>query len=88
MVHVAILKATKMTAYIFRANQVPSAQLTALKRDMAPTKISPEFQDYFYVFSPEMAIEFCENTGINENAINLIKDKQPLYEPISVILEA
>ena len=37
-----------------------------------------EESDYYDVFSAENATEFPENNGINEHAINLEKDKQPL----------
>ncbi len=56
-----------------------AAQIAALKWDKAPTEIPPEYADYAYVFSPYLAMELPENTGINKNVIKLIEGKQPLY---------
>ena len=56
--------------------------LAALQQDKAPTEILPEYADYADVFSPDLAMELPENTGINEHAIELVEGKQPPYGPI------
>ncbi len=56
--------------------------IAALQQDKIPTKISLEYSDYADVFLFDLLIELPENTGINEYAIELVKDKQPPYGPI------
>ncbi len=56
--------------------------LASLQQDKAPTEISLEYADYADVFLFDLAMELPENTGINENAIELVEGKQPLYGPI------
>ena len=56
--------------------------LAALQQDKAFTKIPSKYVDYADVFSPDLAMELLENTGINEHAIELIDGKQSLYGPI------
>ena len=58
------------------------AQVGALLFDKAFTKVPAEYSDYSNVFSTENATELPENTGINEHAIKLEEDKQPLFGPI------
>ena len=48
----------------------------------APTSIPTEYSDFADVFSPELASELPEHTEINDHAIELVDDRQPLYEPI------
>ena len=50
-------------------------QLAALQQDKAPSEIPIEYADYIYVFSPDLAMELPENTGINEHTIDLIESK-------------
>ena len=56
--------------------------LAALQQDKAPTEIPSEYIDYADVFSPDLAMQLPENTGINEHAIELVEGKQPPYGPI------
>ena len=80
VVQVATLEApesARMMVHLSRA-----AQIAALKWDKAPTEILSEYTDYAYVFSTDLAMELPENTGINENAIELIKGKKLSYGPI------
>ena len=58
------------------------AQVGALLFDKAPTEVSAEYSDYNNIFSTENAAKLPENTGINEHAIELKEDKQPLFDPI------
>ncbi len=48
------------------------AQIVHLKADEAPTKISSEYADFADVFSPKLATELLEHTGINDHAIELV----------------
>ena len=57
-------------------------QIAYLKVDEAPTKILSEYADFADVFSPKLAAELSEHTGINDHAIELVDDWQPLYGSI------
>ncbi len=41
-----------------------------------------EYADFADVFFPKLAAEPLEHTGINDYAIELVDDQQPLYGPI------
>ncbi len=58
------------------------AQITHLKVDEAPTKVPSEYAYFADVFSPKLAAELSEHTGINNHAIKLVHDLQPSYSPI------
>ncbi len=58
------------------------AQIAHLKADEAPTKVPSEYTDFVDVFSPKLAVELPEHTGINDHAIELVDDRQPPYGPI------
>ena len=77
VVYVIILNILELALYPSQA-----LLLAALQQDKAPIKISPEYADYVDVFSPDLAIELPENTGINKHAIELIYDKQLPYGSI------
>ena len=77
VMHVAAREALEPAIHPSRA-----PLLAALEQDKAPTKILPEYADYAEVFSPNLAMELPENTGINEYTIELFEGKQPLYGPI------
>ena len=47
-----------------------------------PISIPTEYSDFANVFSPELASELPEYTGINDHAIKLVDDWQPPYGPI------
>ncbi len=55
------------------------AQIAHLKADEAPTKVLSEYADFADVFSPKLAAELPEYTGINDHAIELVDDWQPPY---------
>ncbi len=55
------------------------AQIAHLKVDEAPTKVPSEYADFADVFSPKIAAELSEHTGINDHAIELVDNWQPLY---------
>ena len=48
----------------------------------APTKVPDEYANFADVFSPDLAAELSEYTGINDHAIELVDDQQPFYGPI------
>ncbi len=50
--------------------------------DEAPTKVPREYIDFADIFSPKLAVELPEHTEINDYAIELVDDWQPLYSPI------
>ena len=77
VVHVAALNNLELAIH---PSQAPL--LAALQQDKAPTEIPPEYADYADVFSPDLAMELPENTGMNEHAIELVEGKQPPYGPI------
>ncbi len=58
------------------------AQIAHLKVDEALTKVPSEYADFADVFSPKLAAELPEHTGINDHAIELVDDRQPSYGPI------
>ncbi len=45
-------------------------------------EVSSEYLDYANVFLFYFKIALPENIGINEHDIELVKNKQPFYEPI------
>ena len=55
------------------------AQVEALLFDKAFTEVLAEYFNYSNVFLVKNTAELSENTGINEHAIKLKKDKQPLF---------
>ena len=77
VVHVVALEALELAIHPSRA-----PMLAALQQDKAPTEIPSEYIDYADVFSPDLAMQLPENTGINEHAIELVEGKQPPYGPI------
>ncbi len=50
------------------------AQIAHMKADEAPTKVPSEYADFADVFSPKLAAELPELTGINDYAIELVDD--------------
>ncbi len=58
------------------------AQIAYLKVDKAPSKVLDKYADFADVFSPKLATELPEHTGINDHAIKLVDNRQPLYGPI------
>ncbi len=50
------------------------AQIAHLKADEAPSKVPGEYTDFADIFSPKLAAELPEHTGINDDAIKLVDD--------------
>ena len=57
-------------------------QIAGLIAEEAPTKVPVEYADFADVFSPDLASELFEHTGINDHAIELVDGQQPPYGPI------
>ena len=58
------------------------SQISGLIVEEALTKVSAEYSDFADVFSPDLASELPEHTGINNHAIELVEGQQPPYGPI------
>ena len=58
------------------------AQVRALLFDKAFTEVSTKYFDYSNVFSVKYVAKLLENTKMNEYAIKLKENKQPLFWPI------
>ncbi len=63
-------------------NPSRSAQIDYLKADEAPTKVPSEYADFADVFSPKLAAELLEHTRMNNYSIELVDNRQLLYDPI------
>ncbi len=57
-------------------------QIAHLKADEAPTEVQSEYADFADVFLLKLAVELLEHTGINNHAMELVNNWQPLYGPI------
>ncbi len=66
-------------------------QIAHLKADEASTKVSSKYTDFADIFSPKLAVELPEHTGINDHTIELVDNWQlpygPIYSPGPVKLE-
>ena len=70
IVHIVSLSSTPP----FDADVHPSRrpQISSLIAEKAPTKVPNEYVDFADVFSPDLASELPEHTGINDHAIKLV----------------
>ncbi len=57
-------------------------QIAHLKVDGALPKVPSEYADFADKFSPKFVLELSEHIRINNHAIELVDDRQPLYGPI------
>ena len=57
-------------------------QISGLIAKEAPIKVPAEYSDFVDVFSPDLASELFEHTGINDHTIELVEGQQPPYGPI------
>ena len=74
--HVVTL-AEPITIPIYSSRQAQVATLMSKE-----TGIPAEYSDFSNVFSSDSAAELPEHIGINDHAIDLLNNKQPLYRPI------
>ncbi len=58
------------------------AQIAHLKADKALKKVPSKYVDFADVFSSKLAAKLLKYTSINNHAIELVDDGQPLYGPI------
>ena len=79
VVHVASLESPSQEGDVHPSRR---AQIAALVANEAPTSIPTEYSDFADVFSPALASELPEYTGINDHAIELVDDWQPPYGSI------
>ena len=80
VVHVASLSSTPLASLDVHSSRRP--QVSGLIAEEALTKVSAEYSDFADVFSPDLASELPEHTGIINHAIELVDGQQPPYEPI------
>ena len=74
----ALLSSSPLNVHPFRRPQISS-----LIVEKAPTKVSAEYLDFADVFSPDLASELPEHTGINDHIIKLVDGcQEPPYGPI------
>ena len=55
------------------------AQIAHLKADEAPTEVPSEYTNFADVFSRKLAAKLLKHMRINDHAIKLVDDQQPLY---------
>ena len=58
------------------------SQISSLITKEAFTKVSNKCVNFTDIFSPDLASELIEHTGINDYTIKLVNGQQPLYGPI------
>ena len=82
IVHVASLSSISLVTFLdVHLSRRP--RISGLIAEEAPTKVPAEYSDFADVFSPDLASELPEHTGINDHAIELVDGyQQPPYGPI------
>ena len=80
VVYVASLSSTPLASLDVHLSREP--QISGLIAEKAPAKVSAEYSDFADVFSPDLASELFEHTGINDHALELVESQQPSYGPI------
>ena len=81
VIYVAIWKQEKISVHFKRQVQI-KAKVRALLFNKNLIEISAKYFDYSNIFSAEYIVELPEIIKINEHAIKLEKDKQPLFGSI------
>ena len=79
-IHVASLSSTPLVTFDVHPSRRP--QISGLIGEEASTKVPTEYSDFANLFSPDLASELPEHTGINDHAIKLVDNQQPSYGPI------
>ena len=77
-VHVASLSSTPS----LDVHPSRKPQISGLIAEEAPTKVPAKYSDFADVFSPDLASELSEHTGINDHTIELVDGQQRPYRPI------
>ncbi len=58
------------------------SQIVHLKANKAPTKVPSKYADFADIFLSKLTTKLLKHTEINDHAIKLVDDQQPLYSPI------
>ena len=82
VVHVGLVSSDELPSSLLDVHPSRRLQLSGLIAEEAPTKVLAEYLDFADVFSPDLASELPEHTGINNHAIDLVDSQQPPYGPI------
>ena len=77
VIYVVALEALEPAVYSSQA-----LLLAAIQQDKVLTKIPLMYPDYDNILSLDLTMELPENIDINQNAIELVKRKQPSYDSI------
>ena len=82
-VHVASLSSVALSSsFPLNVHPFRRPQIAGLIAKETSIKVPAEYADFVDVFSPDLASELPEHTGINDHAIKLVNGQQPLYGPI------
>ena len=82
VVHVGSVSFNVLPSFLLHVYLFCKPQISGLIVEEAPTKVPAKYSDFADVFSPDLASELSEHTGINNHAIELLGDQQPPYRPI------
>ena len=83
VVHVASLSFDALpSSFLLDVHPFRRPQISGLIAKEALTTVPAEYSDFADVFSPDLASELPEHTGINNHAIELVEGQQPPYGPI------
>lgn len=75
-----------MIIYLFRAIQVPQkALITALWWNKILIEMSFKYVNFANILSANLTIKLFKIPGPNENIIDFVDDKLPLYKPIYLL---
>ena len=82
IVHVGSVSSDASPSFSLNVHPSRRPQVSGLIAKEAPTKVPAKYLDFPDVFSPNLASELPEYTGINSHAIELVDGQQPPYGPI------
>ena len=82
VVHVGSVSSNVSPSSLLNVHPSRRPQVSGLIAEEALTKILAKYSDIADVFSPDLASELPEHTGINDHAIELVDGQQPPYGPI------
>lgn len=77
VIHIAVLE---VPVFVMTVHLTRKHLLATWKQDKVLTKVSIKYHDFADVFSPDLAIELWDITGIQKDVIKLIKDKPTPYD--------
>ena len=82
IIHVGSVSSDMLPSSSLDVHPFRRPQVSGLIAEEAPTKVLAKYSDFADVFSPDLASELFEHTGINNHAIKLVDGQQPPYGPI------